>query len=51
MAGIQGIWKTFYRKLRKQQQQFSNIIFLWYGVYGERNEKWQDVLSENSLYL
>ena len=45
MAGIQDIWKKFSRKLKKkQQQQFSNIFFLWYGVYGERNEKWQDVL-------
>ena len=43
MAGIQDIWKKFYRKLKKQQQ-FSNIFFLWYGVYGERNEKLQDVL-------
>ena len=45
MAGIQDIWKIFYRKFKKKQQQFSKIFFLWYGVYKERNEKWRDVLS------
>ena len=55
MASIQDIRKKIYRKLKKQQQQFSNIFFFDMESMGNimKNDKMccRDLMSENSFYL